>query len=80
MSTTSEADRVALVIKSAVEHLNYARDLLHAVINADVEHASYPAIAAEQAVEMDIRHAVSDAGTLLGYLGQHPQASMGGAV
>jgi hypothetical protein len=70
-----ESDRVSLVIKAAVEHMEYARQLLHNLVNSDPDHLPVTALAAEQAVEMDLRHAITDTGTLSGYM-----PTMGGAV
>jgi hypothetical protein len=70
-----ESDRVSIVLKLAVQHMEYARQILHDLINSDPDHMPVTAIAAEQAVEMDLRHAVADTAVLTGYI-----PTMGGAV
>jgi hypothetical protein len=70
-----EDDRVTSVLRSVLEHLNYARTLLHDLANSDQENLTVPALAAEQAVEMDIRHAQRDMRTVMSNW-----PTMGGAV
>lgn len=57
----SESDRVAVVLRSIVEHLDYARHLAHDLVNSvDPNTLPITVIASEQAVEMDLRHAETD--------------------